>query len=262
MLRLLKLVPFPVQPACYVAPIAQPLVTAAMNGEDLDETVRSITRSFGFDCFLWGICMDPRPTAQSRHYGYTTIDPEWPKRYDKYNYIEIDPRVRGTADNALPIVWDQKTFRGQSCQVDAFLDDALSFGIASGITFAVKDARGRPAMMAFSSPIRANDDIRLQQINRNFGDIMMFGQYFHELIMTGLLDRAVGRVDQGKPLSPRERECLTFVARGLASEDISLRMSITVRTVQMHVDSIRAKLGAANRQEAVALAIKRGILIL
>jgi DNA-binding CsgD family transcriptional regulator len=29
----------------------------------------------------------------------------------------------------------------------------------------------------------------------------------------------------------------------------------------MHFDSVRLKLGAANRQEAVALAIKRGIIV-
>ena len=115
--------------------------------------------------------------------------------------------------------------------------------------------------MALSSAVPINDEIRLQQINRNFGEIMLFGQYFHELLMTALLDKTVGPVDQGKPLSPRERECLALVARGLASEDISRLMTITVRTVQMHFDSVRAKLGAANRQEAVALAIKRGIII-
>jgi len=261
MVRLLELAPLQIHISGYVAPVALSLIAAAANGDDLDTTIRSITKGFGFESFLWGICMEPKPCAAARHFGYTTVSPEWPKRYDRLNYIEIDPRVRGTVANALPIVWDQRTYRGSSRQVDAFLDDAFSFGIASGITFAVKDARARPAMMALSSAMPFNDAARLQQINSNFGDIMLFGQYFHELIMTGLLDRAVGPINQGKSLSPRERECLVFIARGLDSEDISGRMSITVRTVQMHVDSMRTKLGASNRQEAVALAIKRGIIV-
>jgi len=32
------------------------------------------------------------------------------------------------------------------------------------------------------------------------------------------------------------------------------------RTVQYHFDSIRSKLGAANRQEAVALAVRDGVI--
>lgn len=261
MLRLLKLTPLRFQLPAYVAPVAQPLADAVATGVDLDPVIRAMTNSFGFDCFMYAICMDPLPCAESRQFAYTTSTSEWVRRYDQCNYVDIDPRVRTLTKVALPIVWDQQSFRGTSARVDSFLDDALTFGIASGISIPIRDAKGRPAMVALSSAIRLNDEVRLTQINRNFGEIMLFGQYFHELLMTALLDRAVGPVDQGKPLSPRERECLVLVARGLASEDIAHRMSITVRTVQMHFDSIRSKLGAANRQEAVALAIKRGIII-
>jgi DNA-binding CsgD family transcriptional regulator len=174
--------------------------------------------------------------------------------------MDVDPRVRVVTDATLPIVWDQRTYRGVSERVDQFLNDSLKHGVASGISFPIRDARGRPAVMALSSKIPTNDDVRLQQINRNLGDIMLFGQYFHELLMTSLVDKEIGPLNY-LPLSPRERECLLFIARGLGSEDVAQCMSISVRTVQMHVDSIRAKLGAANRQEAVALAIKHGLIV-
>jgi DNA-binding CsgD family transcriptional regulator len=261
MLGLLKLTPLQICASGYVAPIAQSLVTAVAKGDDWEPVVQSITRGFGFDSLMYGICLDPQPCAESRQFVYTTASPEWVRRYDKCGYVDIDPRVRKTAAKALPIVWDQRTFRGVSDRIDDFLNDALTFGIASGISIPIRDAHGRPAIMTLNSTIPLNDEVRLAQINRNCGEFMLFGQYFHEFLMTALLDKTVGPVDQGKPLSPRERECLVLVARGLASEDISQRMSITVRTVQWHFDSVRAKLGAANRQEAVALAIKRGIII-
>ncbi|MEP7062123.1 MAG: LuxR family transcriptional regulator [Betaproteobacteria bacterium] len=261
MLRPLKLMPLQFKASGYVPSIVQPLLAAAAKGLDLEPIIRSITKGLGFDNFMYGICIDPQPTAETRQFVYTTLPLEWVRQYDKCDYIEIDPRVRMMADASLPIIWDQKTYRGKSSRLDRFIDDALKHGVASGISLPIRDARRRFAIMALSSAIPFNDDIRLEQINRIFGEIMLFGQYFHELLMTALLDKAVGPVDQGKPLSPRERECLAHVARGLASEDISQRMSITVRTVQMHFDSVRAKLGAANRQEAVALAIKRGIIV-
>lgn len=61
-------------------------------------------------------------------------------------------------------------------------------------------------------------------------------------------------------LSDRERQCLTMAARGLTSDDMAYKLGITERTVRFHFSSIRSKLGAANRQEAVAKAIKGGLI--
>jgi DNA-binding NarL/FixJ family response regulator len=51
-----------------------------------------------------------------------------------------------------------------------------------------------------------------------------------------------------------------MAAHGLVGEDIAFKLSISLRTVQHHFDSIRSKLGAANRQEAVALGLETGII--
>jgi DNA-binding CsgD family transcriptional regulator len=45
----------------------------------------------------------------------------------------------------------------------------------------------------------------------------------------------------------------------MTDEDISIKLSITPRTVKFHMDSARTKMCAANRQEAVALAVKAGL---
>ena len=44
----------------------------------------------------------------------------------------------------------------------------------------------------------------------------------------------------------------------MTTDDISLKLDISSRTVQFHFDSIRSKLGAANRQEAIALGVQTG----
>ncbi len=63
-----------------------------------------------------------------------------------------------------------------------------------------------------------------------------------------------------EPLTPREIEVLELLAEGLANKAIAARLSISDQTVKFHVASICAKLGAANRTEAVRLAIRRGII--
>ena len=48
--------------------------------------------------------------------------------------------------------------------------------------------------------------------------------------------------------------------QGLITDDIAVKLEISPRTVQFHFVSIRSKLGAANRQEAVALAVQSGVV--
>jgi len=67
-------------------------------------------------------------------------------------------------------------------------------------------------------------------------------------------------IPNGLVLSQRERECLTMAAHGLTSDDMAFKLGITERTVRFHFSSIRSKLAAANRQEAVAKAVKNGLI--
>jgi len=61
-------------------------------------------------------------------------------------------------------------------------------------------------------------------------------------------------------LSTREIDALSFLASGLRNDAIAWKMSIAEVTVRMHLASARRKLGAATREEAVALAIRSGQL--
>jgi DNA-binding NarL/FixJ family response regulator len=61
-------------------------------------------------------------------------------------------------------------------------------------------------------------------------------------------------------LSKREREILRLVADGQSNKQIARTLGIAERTVKFHLTSILNKLGADNRAQAAALAVRRGIL--
>jgi len=67
-------------------------------------------------------------------------------------------------------------------------------------------------------------------------------------------------VASGTPLTSREREILELMADGANNRVIASRLAISRHTVKFHVASILAKLGAASRTEAVALALRSGLL--
>ncbi len=65
-----------------------------------------------------------------------------------------------------------------------------------------------------------------------------------------------------EPLSPRELEVLRLMTRGMANKQIAQELVITEHTVKFHIRAILGKLGAANRTEAVTLALQKGLVTL
>lgn len=63
-------------------------------------------------------------------------------------------------------------------------------------------------------------------------------------------------------LSPRELEVLENLRRGLSNQDIAQVLGIGEYTVKAHMKGIFAKLGAANRSEAVTRGFEVGLLSL
>jgi len=61
-------------------------------------------------------------------------------------------------------------------------------------------------------------------------------------------------------LSERERQVLQYVANGRSNKEVGQILYISENTVKAHVKSILTKLDAMGRTEAIAIAIKRGLI--
>lgn len=73
-------------------------------------------------------------------------------------------------------------------------------------------------------------------------------------------ERSLAEHSPGSELTQREREVLQYVAKGLNNKEIGDLVGCTRFTIKFHVQNILQKLGAADRTEAVATAMQRGIL--
>jgi DNA-binding NarL/FixJ family response regulator len=61
-------------------------------------------------------------------------------------------------------------------------------------------------------------------------------------------------------LTAREMDVLRHVADGSRNRDIAERLFISEETVKVHIKHITEKLGASDRTQAVAIALRRGII--
>lgn len=61
-------------------------------------------------------------------------------------------------------------------------------------------------------------------------------------------------------LSPRQREILASITRGLSNDDIAKQLGISKGSIKTHVLLLFQKLGAATRAEAVAIALRKQLL--
>ena len=82
------------------------------------------------------------------------------------------------------------------------------------------------------------------------------------LVADGHETRDDASVDYHEPLTKREIEVLEQMAEGLSNRAIAARLGISDQTVKFHVASVMAKLGAANRTDAVRLAVREGLVTL
>ncbi|NHC12195.1 response regulator [Motilibacter deserti] len=85
------------------------------------------------------------------------------------------------------------------------------------------------------------------------------------LVSPALLSRLLPRLHRvqrglGSDLTPRELEVLVLIAEGLGNAAIGERLSVSVNTVRNHVANILAKLGVHSKLEALAVAVREGLL--
>ena len=74
------------------------------------------------------------------------------------------------------------------------------------------------------------------------------------------VERLMEEDPPAKALTPRQMEILDGLTRGLTNQDIAKELGIREDRVKGHVNTIFTKLGAANRTEAVAIALRKHLL--
>ena len=107
--------------------------------------------------------------------------------------------------------------------------------------------------------LKASDaDIRVVLLSRDASSEM--AALAHELSHTSRQRASAVTKDGPEALTPREREVLSLIGRGIDNEEIAEALCISKRTVEVHTGNIYAKLGFRGRSQAVLYAVQQGLV--
>ena len=98
-------------------------------------------------------------------------------------------------------------------------------------------------------------DVEPQQLVEAIRTVHAGGALLHPKVASRLLEEMAT-----DPLTPREREVLALIGRGMANKVIARELSLSEKTVKAHVSNILAKLGVTDRTQAALYAVRAGLV--
>jgi LuxR family quorum sensing-dependent transcriptional regulator len=174
---------------------------------------------------------------------------EFMELYTRQRFIRFDPVVRQCRRSSGPFFWHAGLYVDDpEPGVHEVLRCAAEYGITQGFVVPIHAPHGSVAAVSMSGAARDLPD-RIKPV-------------LH-LIALYAFDRMqqLCSPPNGKPrLTVREREVLAWTAQGKSAWEIGEILAIAKRTVDEHAQTACRKLGAANRTQAVAIALREGII--
>lgn len=174
----------------------------------------------------------------------------WLEHYFQQGFFASDPVLHYARGHVLPIEWDAL---GPKALANRVMCEASDFGLRLGVSAPIHGPRAELGVLSFATA----DSLGRERTRAALPLTQLLAGYVHEA-----LGRVLRReeVNLPRPLTPRERECLLWVAEGKTSWEIGLILGTSERTVNFHLTNAASKLGVSSRQHAVAKALLLGLL--
>jgi DNA-binding CsgD family transcriptional regulator len=185
--------------------------------------------------------------------GYANYPAEWKKYYTANGLHLIDPTLGKAALSIAPVDWTRLS--GDEGFDRIFLN-ARDFGILpQGISVPIRGPYGDCGILNVT---RACSDREWQLLKRKIiGELQIAAVHIHDSVMSEV---ALNGFQRFHGLSSREREIMQWIAAGKQQQDVGDILSISARTIEVHLRSAREKLGALTTSQAVGRAIRLGLI--
>jgi LuxR family transcriptional regulator, quorum-sensing system regulator BjaR1 len=228
-------------------------IQKARSPEEVCRVLLDVTGRYGLTALLAGTV--PKPgTPQDEQRSHVLLC-DWPKdwmeRYVAMNYVDRDPLVTYMKLSPSAVFWHDAIERiGADRDGRRVYGDAGAFKLNDGFAMPMVTLEGEVVMISLGG-----EEVELSQETISV----------ISLVSTFAIGRAMqlssAPVIEHKPgLTDREKECMRWAALGKSEWEISQILGISEHTSEKHLLNAKAKLGATNRVQAVAEAIRHGYI--
>ncbi len=225
------------------------LSTVPGTTENFEEFIEQLCQRLGVEYGSYGTINPLTGVAQ----GYATYKPDWKRFYIENKMQLVDPTIHRAVLSMAPVEWSRFE---RDPEFHLMFRTAHDFGITSqGVTVPIRGPYGDRGLLSVTASLPEAEWRKLQ--SNIIGELQIAAVHLHDAAMrSGLL---IGPLTRPQ-LSIREREVLQWVAAGKSQQDVGDILSISSRTVEIHLRSAREKLGALTTIQAVGRAIGLGII--
>jgi LuxR family quorum-sensing system transcriptional regulator CciR len=174
---------------------------------------------------------------------------EWVRHYQRRDYASTDPVHRAAFTHSAPYRWHEIIALSKAER--RVLDEAREAGLAGGLSIPVHQPGGSILLINLSGPLRSVNEATNSRL------AFLIGTQFHFELQR--LTRKPSR-RASHFLTPRQRECLTWVARGKTSSEIAAILGISHYTVNYHIEEAMTALNCNCRTAAAVNATVQGLI--
>jgi DNA-binding CsgD family transcriptional regulator len=190
--------------------------------------------------------------AQSPHL-FRNWPKEWARLSDEKNFGSHSPVLPYARRSVTPFTWiEASEATTMTSAQQKVWDTALEWGWSNGFVVPIHGPNGYFCYIGMASQER---DLNLSAERR--AHLYLKAMLAHERCYT--LSEISESDVEGLGLTPRELECMRWVAAGKTDWEIGVILTISCSTARFHVERARKKLNARTRPQAVATLVARGL---
>jgi DNA-binding CsgD family transcriptional regulator len=184
---------------------------------------------------------------------YSSLPQTWEEHYKAQAFFRVDPAIPHCAQAVSPMLTGVVPPPRRAMAAWRLWEDSLSGGFGGGIAIPLRLPGSQLGGFSLLTGMAGPEFLGWHKDHGRWATLAAHA------IDQRIITLAAPPVSRPR-LSPRERECLTWLAIGLRHDRIAEKLGISRPTVELHLVNARRKLNARTREQALARAVALGLL--
>ncbi len=183
---------------------------------------------------------------------------EWMRYYKNRELCLTDPVAQASANTRGVYTWEEAYRKVEMTpELKTFIEMAEDFDLKNGVTYSCNplDRDEEDILISFETSGYKISDLYRAIVEYIFPHI-------HEVVVRvdGNISTSISSQESIPALTLREKETLKWAYEGKTAWEIGVILSISERTVKFHLKNIYKKFNVVNRSQAIAKAVRVGIV--